>query len=131
WWGWQQWNRFEADRRLLSDRVAELQQQLDHGQRERRQVEDQLRQQQQRLEARMARDREALADLRQGGQSLWLVNEAEALASLAGQRLMLTGDAAAARRLLHAADQTLARLDDPDALPARQVLANEMETLNG
>ena len=69
--------------------------------------------------------------MRQGGQRLWLINEAESLAALAGQRLMLTGDAEAARRLLQAADQTLARLDDPQALPARKALAVDIEKLNG
>ncbi|GAA5131276.1 uroporphyrinogen-III C-methyltransferase [Alloalcanivorax gelatiniphagus] len=131
WWGWQQWQLLEKDRQGLGQRVETLRGELERRDQERRQAEDQLRQQQQQLEARMARDREALADVRQGGQTLWLINEAEALASLAGQRLMLTGDAAAARRLLKAADDTLARLDDPDALPARQALANDMEKLNG
>ncbi len=131
WWGWQQWRVLESDRQTLDGRISELQGELDRQSRERRQAEEALRDQQQSLQARLARDREVLADVRQGGQTLWLTNEAEALASLAGQRLLLTGDAGAARRLLKAADQTLARLDDPDALPARQALAVDMEKLNG
>jgi uroporphyrin-3 C-methyltransferase len=79
----------------------------------------------------MTKDRAALTDLKSGGQRLWLINEARALASLASQRLLLTQDALAARRLLKAADETLARLDDPAVLPARKALALDMETLSG
>lgn len=131
WWGWQQWRVQESDRQSLDGRIGELRAELARESRERRQAEQTLREQQGSLLARLAQDREALADVRQGGQTLWLANEAEALASLAGQRLMLTGDVGAARRLLEAADGTLARLDDPDTLPARQALAVDMEKLNG
>ncbi len=90
-----------------------------------------LEKEQAKLAAQMTKDRAALTDLKSGGQRLWLINEARALASLASQRLLLTQDALAARRLLKAADETLARLDDPAVLPARKALALDMETLSG
>lgn len=134
WWGWQQWQRLEGDRAELGQRVDTLQQALQQQRQDtqqQRQALQTLRDQQDRMEATQARDRQALSDVKQGGQRLWLINEAESLASLASQRLLLTGDAKAARRLLQAADKTLARIDDPNVLPARRALAVDMEKLNG
>lgn len=74
---------------------------------------------------------EAFAAMKTGGQRNWLLNEAEALASLGQQRLLLTADVAAAQRLLQAADQTLARAGDPLVLPARKALASDIEKLRG
>jgi len=131
WWGWQQWRVLEQDRQTRHQAISELRSELNRQTERRDRALDDLRKAQDRIEAGRAQDRQALADVRQGGQRLWLINEAEALAALAGQRLMLTGDASAARRLLQAADDTLARLDDPQALPARKALAVDMEKLNG
>ncbi|ERS13837.1 uroporphyrinogen-III C-methyltransferase [Alloalcanivorax xenomutans] len=133
WWGWQQWQILEGQRSGLEQQVAGLEKRLDQQgeeSREQRQALAALRHTQEETEARMARDREKLNDMSQGGQRLWLITEAESLASLASQRLLLTGDAEAARRLLKAADETLARLDDPQTLPARRALAADMEALN-
>lgn len=142
WWGWQQYQRLEGDRADQGQRLSALQQTLQQTlQQLRQQVQTQSREQEQalaslrdhqeRLAARQARDRELLFDVRKGGQRLWLINEAEALASLASQRLLLTGDAVAARRLLQAADRSLAHIGDPMVLPARQALAVDMEKLDG
>ena len=131
WWGWQQWRVLEQDRRASQGEISDLRSELNRESQRRDRALQEIRESQDRIEAARARDREALADVRQGGQRLWLINEAESLAALAGQRLMLTGDAEAARRLLQAADQTLARLDDPQALPARKALAVDIEKLNG
>jgi uroporphyrin-3 C-methyltransferase len=131
WWGWQQWQHLEGERAGLAREVAVLHQAMSDQQRQQSQALATLRTQQDRFEANLAESRAALADLRQGGQRLWLINEAESLAGLASQRLLLTGDAGAARRLLNAADETLARLADPQALPARRALAVDMEKLNG
>ncbi|WP_101674703.1 uroporphyrinogen-III C-methyltransferase [Alloalcanivorax mobilis] len=131
WWGWQQWLRLESDRAGLSREVSSLRETLEDQQRRQASAMATLRDQQDRFEASLAEGRAAMTDMKQGGQRLWLINEAESLASLASQRLLLTGDAAAARRLLKAADDTLARLDDPQALPARRALAVDMEKLSG
>lgn len=138
WWGWQQWQRMEGQRAVQSEQISTLQQalqQLSQQQRQQNQTQQQalqqLREQQDQMTAMQARDRKALFDVTRGGQRLWLINEAESLASLASQRLLLTGDAQAARRLLQAADKTLARIDDPAVLPARRALAVDMEKLHG
>lgn len=132
WWGWQQWQRLESQRGEMAGQVSSLRQALQRQQQQsqgQQQALEQLRDQQDRMEAAQARDRQALADVKKGGQRLWLINEAQSLASLASQRLMLTGDAAAALHLLQAADKTLARVDDPSVLPARRALAADMEKL--
>lgn len=131
WWGWQQWLRLESDRAGLARQVSSLRQDLDGQNRQQARALATLRTQQDRFEAGLAESRAKVTDLSQGGQRLWLINEAESLASLASQRLLLSGDPAAARRLLKAADETLARLDDPQTLPARRALAVDMEKLSG
>lgn len=83
------------------------------------------------LEGRLAAQQSRLQQLRAGGQTDWLLNEAEALASLAQQRLLLTGDIAASRRLLGAADEVLKRVDLPEAISARKALATDLEKLRG
>lgn len=72
-----------------------------------------------------------LAEFQQGGQRKWLLNEAETLARLAEERLLLTADLTATERLLQVADRTLARLDDPEVLPARRALARDIEAVRG
>ena len=89
----------EQDRRASQGEISDLRSELNRESQRRDRALQEIRESQDRIEAARARDREALADVRQGGQRLWLINEAESLAALAGQRLMLTGDAEAARRL--------------------------------
>lgn len=72
-----------------------------------------------------------LKAMQDGGQRQWLLGEAEALASLAGERLLLTADIHASRRLLESADNTLARIADPATVPARRALAQDIEALRG
>ena len=74
---------------------------------------------------------EQLKAMQDGGQRHWLLGEAEALASLAGERLLLTADINASRRLLESADNTLARVADPATVPARRALAQDIEALRG
>lgn len=68
--------------------------------------------------------------MRDGGQQFWLISEALSLASLAEQQLMLTSDSEAAARLLHAADELLARSDDSAMLPLREALREDIARLN-
>ncbi|EKF75456.1 uroporphyrin-III C-methyltransferase [Alcanivorax hongdengensis A-11-3] len=131
WWGWQQLSGLYAEKTTLEQQVADLRQGQARQQQNLQASLADLQQKQQNLQSRIDSDQSALADLKSGGQRLWLINEARALASLASQRLLLTQDAAASRRLLKAADGVLARLDDPRALPARQALAADMEKLSG
>ncbi|MFN3713729.1 MAG: uroporphyrinogen-III C-methyltransferase [Alcanivoracaceae bacterium] len=69
--------------------------------------------------------------LQEGGQQNWLMGEAESLASLAGQRLLLTADLVATRRLLESADAALSRISDPAVMPARRALAVDIEAVRG
>ena len=63
------------------------------------------------------------------GMRHWLLSEAEALASLAQQRLLLTGDVIAAASLLKAADGVLAQLDEIEVLSVRRALMADHEAL--
>lgn len=130
WWGWQQYQRFQQERTELSERLDNLESGVSRDQESVQDRLGKLKQEQAKLTDQVARSREALADLRSGGEQMWLINEARALASLASQRLLLTQDANAAKRLLKAADETLARVDDPAILPARKALALDMEKLS-
>lgn len=107
----------EQSRRLDSLSGAQRSLQRDHGSRL-----DELVDQQRQLADR-------LESIEQGGRQGWVLAEAEALAALARQRLLLTGDVAAAERLIIAADQLLADLDDPDLIPVRAALARDRERL--
>lgn len=131
WWGWQEFTRLKSEKSSLADQVTTVKGELASQRAQVQSALSGLEKEQAKLAAQMTQDRAALTDLKSGGQRLWLINEARALASLASQRLLLTQDALAARRLLKAADQTLARLDDPAVLPARKALALDMETLSG
>lgn len=130
WWGWQEYQRLEADK---ADVVGQMERLRADMSAQRGDVQAALagfEKKQAELAAQRIKDQAVLTDMKTGGQKLWLINEARALASLASQRLLLTQDALAARRLLEAADNVLARLDDPSVLPARQALALDMDKLS-
>lgn len=131
WYGWQylQTNASDNDQLLIEiDRLALKQQE------QREQYNGQALQLAERLNGidhmLDERDRQ-FAEMQEGGVRRWLVGEAEALASLAGQRLLLTADLAATRRLLEGADATLARVSDPQVLVARKALAVDIEKVRG
>ncbi|BAP15235.1 MAG: uroporphyrin-III methyltransferase [Alcanivorax borkumensis] len=131
WWGWQEFTRLKNEKSGLADQVATVKSELTSQHRQVQAALSDLEKRQAKLAAQMTNDRAALTDIKSGGQRLWLINEARALASLASQRLLLTQDTLAARRLLKAADEVLARLGDPAVLPARKALAMDMEILSG
>lgn len=56
----------------------------------------------------------------------WLLAEAEYLLRLANQRLLMAGDAEAARALLTSADKVLKELDDPGLHEARAAVARDL-----
>lgn len=129
WFGWQQLTALQQQNHALQqqlDRVA--QQQGERGEQQAtRDAEMQARVD--AIEIEQAARSELLDNLQRGGQRNWLLNEAEALANLAQQRLLLTADLAAAERLLLASDQTLARLHDSRVLPARKALAQDLDAV--
>ena len=97
----------------------------------------------QALEARLAEQDSALeqqrSQLTRQGESLsridasdresWLLAEAEYLLRLANQRLIMTGDVAAARALLDSVDGILRDLDDAALHPVRAAIASDLAAL--
>ncbi|MGB1466116.1 MAG: uroporphyrinogen-III C-methyltransferase [Alcanivorax nanhaiticus] len=130
WLGWQEYLRLQADK---ADVVGQMEALKADMAAQRSEVQGALaafEKKQAEQAAQRVKDQAVLTDMKTGGQKLWLINEARALASLASQRLLLTQDAQAARRLLEAADGVLARIDDPTVLTARQALAVDMDKLS-
>lgn len=129
--GWQQWQAFSqrvaANERALAELQSARQQESSAVQEDVAQVRTRLDEIAEQSEQR----KRLLATLQQSGQREWLLNEAETLARLAEERLLLTADLIAAGRLLEVADRTLARLNDPEVLPARRALAADMEAIRG
>ncbi len=130
WLGWQEYQRLQADKADVVGQMETLKAAMASQRSEVQGALAAFEKKQAELAAQRIKDRAALSDMKSGGQKLWLINEARALASLASQRLLLTQDAMAARRLLEAADNILARIDDPAVLPARQALAVDMDKLS-
>ena len=120
WYAWQQWLAFNdaqaQNTQSQAQAMAALEERLAA---ERKHLDDAVN----ALGASVAENSDGLRNLQAGGQRDWLLNEAAALASLAQQRLLLTADLDAARRLLSAASETLARISDPAVLPARRASA--------
>ncbi|WP_162925640.1 uroporphyrinogen-III C-methyltransferase [Isoalcanivorax indicus] len=128
--GWQVW---ESQHREHGAWRAALADQEDHWQRALATTQDAQAAQAERiqqLETALADTGQQLRALREGGQQFWLISEALSLASLAEQQLLLTGDAEAAARVLHAADDLLARSDDNAMLPLREALREDIARLN-
>ncbi|MBZ2190322.1 uroporphyrinogen-III C-methyltransferase [Alcanivorax sp. JB21] len=128
--GWQWWQSLQHNHGAWRGAVSELQ--SSHS-RMMSQMESERAYHNQRmdeLEGELAERDQMLLAMREGGQQYWLINEAISLASLAEQQLLLTADAEAAARLLHAADEVLARSDDSAMLPLREALAADIASLN-
>lgn len=131
WYGWQHYQR-------LTERAADVRTELTRVQSELQALRDDhekqvssLRGALEDVRSQAAARRQQLQALRSGGQTTWLLNEAESLASLAQQRLLLSGDRAAAERLLEAADRVLDRIEDPAVTPVREALATDLEKVRG
>ncbi|MCK0153662.1 uroporphyrinogen-III C-methyltransferase [Alcanivorax sp. S6407] len=130
WLGWQEYLRLQADKADVVGQMEALQADMAAQRSEVQGALAGFEKKQAELAAQRVKDQAVLTDMKTGGQKLWLINEARALASLASQRLLLTQDALAARRLLEAADGVLTRIDDPSVLTARQALAVDMDKLS-
>jgi uroporphyrin-3 C-methyltransferase len=129
WWGWQQLQALQTGNSEQAQRLQTLSGQIQTLHTEQSEKMQTLREELDQAQAELAARRSAFQELRSGGQTSWLLNEAEALASLAQQRLALTADVAAARRLLEAADKVMMRLDIAEAISVRKALATDLETL--
>lgn len=131
WLGWQQSQRLTEETRTLRADIQALERDGKERQAKNDTVILALEQRLDRVNQEMAARDKALAALQDGGQRNWLLNETAALARLAQERLLLTGDVAAAQRLLELADRTLARINDPAVLPTRKILAADIQRLRG
>ncbi|MFD2165737.1 uroporphyrinogen-III C-methyltransferase [Thalassotalea euphylliae] len=67
--------------------------------------------------------------LNQRNATDWLIHEAEYLIRVASRTLWLEKDANAAIGLLKDADQRIKELNDPEFLPVRQIIVQDIETL--
>ena len=81
------------------------------------------------VDARLAEQRAELARFSASDREDWLLAEAEYLLRLANQRLIMTGDVAAAQALLSSADAVLRELDDVALHGARGAVAADMAAL--
>ncbi|MEE4249651.1 MAG: uroporphyrinogen-III C-methyltransferase [Alcanivoracaceae bacterium] len=132
--GWFAWQWLEAGAENVDELLVQVDKLALVQQEQREQYDDQVLLLAERLNGidRMLEERDRqLQEMQQGGMRQWLIGEAEALASLAGQRLLLTADLAATRRLLEGADTTLARISDPQVVNARRALATDIEAVRG
>jgi uroporphyrin-III C-methyltransferase len=132
--GWHGWQAMEHSQAAQGKTTLQLDSLLQAHEESVRAQQQQANLLQERLNTveRMLDDRDRqLKAMQEGGQRNWLLGEAEALAALAGQRLLLTADLAATRRLLESADKTLARINDPEVVTARRALAEDIEAVRG
>ncbi len=78
------------------------------------------------LESQLADQRAELARFGANDRTSWLLAEAEYLLRLASQRLVMAGDAVAARALITSADGVLREIDDAGLFDARAALAADL-----
>lgn len=129
WYGWQALQTQQSLNQTLQQQISDLQSAQTRFQEDSAAEQTAGDSRLAALEQRLQENAATLRDMAAGGQRNWLLNEADALASLAQERLLLTADLQAAERLLAAADATLARSNDAAVIPARRALAKDMEAL--
>lgn len=131
WYGWQFYQHQQAQTASNEQQLKDMRAELTALRSDNEERLDELGEELDETRGELAARRQAMQEMRSGGQTTWLLNEAEALASLAQQRLLLSADLAAAERLLKAADQVLARVEDAQVVSAREALATDLEKLRG
>ncbi len=129
WMAWFWIEQGQAEREQLEERLSELEESVSEQARTQQQLLDTRGARLDELEAQMDERARELRELGRDGREHWMLREAELLAQLAGQRLMLTADVGGARRLLEAADTVLAELEGADVLETRQALGEDLDRL--
>ncbi|WP_440875111.1 uroporphyrinogen-III C-methyltransferase [Thalassotalea sp. PLHSN55] len=134
-WNQQQQQAFQATLLNESQQINQASQQ---------QLERLLSSQQQQMTAQLAEQKEqvlaqssqriaqlenSLARLSQNEPTDWLMHEAEYLVRIAGRTLWLEHDTRAAINLLQDADNRLSELNNPDLLPVRKLIHQDIEQL--
>ena len=117
----------------LQDQLAESQERLTAVKNQQAQLAQVQAEQQQKLVARvndleqtLAHQRDRLRALSTTTREDWLLAEAEYLLKLANQRLLIERNTRATQALMEEADRILRDLDDPDLLPVRRALAQDL-----
>lgn len=93
------------------------------------QINTLLSQQAAQSDARINQLEQQLARLQQNKSTDWLVHEAEYLIRMSSRTLWLEKNTSTAINLLKDADSRLKELNDPQYLPVRQALRNDIESL--
>lgn len=73
---------------------------------------------------------ERLAAMSTTDHHVWLISQANYLVHLAGRKIWNDQDYTSARLLLKSADESLAQIDDPNLLSARQAITNDINALS-
>ncbi|MEP4486632.1 MAG: uroporphyrinogen-III C-methyltransferase [Halioglobus sp.] len=81
------------------------------------------------LDSMLSEQRAELARFSSNDRESWLMAEAEYLLRLANQRLIMTGDAASAVKLMSSADEILVELDDVGLHSARAAIAADLAAI--
>ena len=83
----------------------------------------------QQLDSMLSEQRAELARFSTNDRESWLMAEAEYLLRLANQRLIMTGDASSAVKLIKSADEILVELDDVGLHSARAAIAADLAAI--
>lgn len=81
------------------------------------------------LQQQLAQLKQQMASLSQSQPSDWLLHEAEYLIRVASRSLWLEKDTTAAIGLLHDAERRIQELNDPQFLPLRQIIQQDIASL--
>lgn len=139
-WFWLQWqNKDNSQQQRVSELQEANQQQQATNLIQQRQLTQQadeaatalqeLRQQLQLLTQQSQATQQQITDLSGRRPADWLLAESDYLVKMAGRKLWLEHDINTAKLMLQAADSRLQDLADPSLLPIRQLLAEDLATL--
>lgn len=139
-WFWMQWQQsqtqqssFLASQQSALDAQtqanASLQQSLTQKNQQLQSTVDALSQKLTLNQQQIAANSDNLADVTGRRPSDWLIAEADYLVRMAGRKLWLENDVNTAILMLQSADSRLQDLADPSLLPIRQLLANDVQSL--
>lgn len=135
-WLWPQWQAAQQNQQAVVAAQAALANELKQVTELSARVEQSVQQQQAKVDASLTQlenlvvaSAQRLSRQANLDQDKWALEEALTLARLSAQRLQLDADASVAVRLLKAADERLASLDQAAVLPLRRQLAKDILAL--
>ncbi|GHE20994.1 uroporphyrinogen-III C-methyltransferase [Halomonas urumqiensis] len=148
--GWQAWQKFDAQQARLSEleartseaatasQLSELETRLDEGESERDaelegalgELRDEFSSYRSEVDDALDRVLAELSSEQETDERDWLHAEAAYLLRLANQRLQLEGDVMGSAALLRTADQRLREADNPALVPVRREIAADLAALD-